>query len=429
MPPILCDPRELDLRVNDFCVIEGDNGSERSGYLSSFLFRCERQIQHLEAPAILRRAAPREVRAWHYLKRRENEALAVCREKAKHQNLDMKITDLRFEDSQRKVVFHFTADKRVDFRELVKDLAAHFHARIELWQIGVRDEARTLGGWGTCGCSLCCATWLKEFAPVSIRFAKTQDLQFSPAKLSGACGRLRCCLAFEQEQYAELAQGVPPIGSVVRSAEHGDLKVVDRNLLTQTLNVANAEGRVTVIPACGLTRMEPTDGQEGKKASVWRMRDDQVLSFGPVARSRLDETPLEGEAREQSPESWVPAFVEEPMAGGDEAVGPRPEGDSFPEEETGDRAGAQSVGVAPSDREEEDKPGKARRRKRRRRQRTKLEAASRPEATLKRSEPGAPAPGKATPLASSEPNTGATTRRHIRFGRNRTGRGRDSSRE
>ncbi|HUT26124.1 MAG TPA: hypothetical protein VM492_17460, partial [Sumerlaeia bacterium] len=221
----------------------------------------------------------------------------------------------------------------------------------------------------------------------------------------------------------------PPVGSLIQSAEHGELRVVDRNLLTRTLNVVNTEGQLTVIPACRLATMEPTDGEEGKKASLWCIKDDHALSIGDVAKAPPDEAPLGGAARGPSPKSQFPASVEETVAREDEAVGPSPETDSSPGEEVGGGAGAQSVGVAPSDGEEGDKPGRSRRRRRRRRQRTSPEGAAKPEATPKRSEPGPPTPKKPSPQASSKPNTGGTTRRRIRFGRSRTGKGRDGGRE
>ena len=247
--PVLCDPSGIDLKPYDFCVITGhDDLPEETGYVHGITSRCEAQLKDKSVPRILRKAAPREVRAWHFLQKRESEALAICKEKATRHKLDMRISSVRFDDRQRKVIFNFTADKRVDFRELVKDLAAAFHARIELWQIGVRDETRMLDGMSTCGRQLCCAAWLKDFIPVSIRYAKVQDIPFSPPKLSGICGRLRCCLAYEQSQYAELGKGVPAIGATVRTEEHGDARVIDRNLLVQTLSIQDEKGHTHIIP-------------------------------------------------------------------------------------------------------------------------------------------------------------------------------------
>jgi cell fate regulator YaaT (PSP1 superfamily) len=259
--PVLCAPAGIDLKPYDFCVITGhEDLPEETGYVHGFTSRCEQQLKDKNIPRVIRKATSREVRAWHFLQRRESEALAICKEKASRHKLDMRISSVKFDDRQRKVIFNFTADKRVDFRELVKDLAAAFHARIELWQIGVRDETRQLGGMSTCGRHLCCASWLKDFIPVSIRYAKVQDIPFSPPKLSGICGRLRCCLAYEQAQYAELGKGVPAIGAIVRTEEHGEARVIDRNLLVQTLSIQDEKGHTHIIPVTEARQIKDAEG-------------------------------------------------------------------------------------------------------------------------------------------------------------------------
>jgi len=263
--PIPCDPGELDLKPNDFCVISAPGGAEETGYVKGFEYRCDVQVKDREIPRILRRAVPREVRAWHYLKRREAEAVVICKEKAAKHNLEMKVSSVRFDDQQRKISFNFTADKRVDFRELVKDLAATFRARIELWQIGVRDETRNMSGIGVCGRHLCCSSWLRVFAPVSIRFAKTQDIQFSPTKLSGNCGRLRCCLAYEQKQYVEMGKDAPPVGAMVGTTEYGECKMVDRNLIRRTATISDAQGQLHVIPFSRISEVKVTSEAEQER--------------------------------------------------------------------------------------------------------------------------------------------------------------------
>ena len=156
--------------------------------------------------------------------------MARCQEKIEKHSLEMKLIDVEFTFDNSKVIFYFTADGRVDFRELVKDLASVFHTRIELRQIGVRDEAKMLGGIGHCGKGLCCATWLPDFEPVSIKMAKAQNMSLNPTKISGICGRLMCCLKYENDLYMELKKGMPETGEKIETPE-GRAVVLDTNIL------------------------------------------------------------------------------------------------------------------------------------------------------------------------------------------------------
>jgi cell fate regulator YaaT (PSP1 superfamily) len=167
---------------------------------------------------------------------RKSEALAVCREKIMSRKLDMKLIDAEFTFDGTKVLFYFTADSRVDFRELVKDLAGVFKKRIELRQVGVRDEAKILGGVGSCGRGLCCHGWLQDFEPVSIKMAKVQNLSLNPTKISGSCGRLMCCLKYENDVYQEMKKGMPNQGEIVETTE-GRAKVIEANILMSTVKV------------------------------------------------------------------------------------------------------------------------------------------------------------------------------------------------
>ena len=174
-------------------------------------------------------------------KREENEnkkeeALRLCQEKVDKHGLDMKLIDVEYTFDNNKIVFYFTADGRVDFRELVKDLASVFHMRIELRQVGVRDEAKMIGGCGACGRGLCCATWMGDFQPVSIKMAKTQNLSLNPTKISGICGRLMCCLKYENDIYLELRKGMPEVGEVIQTPD-GEGKVTDTSLLEGKIKV------------------------------------------------------------------------------------------------------------------------------------------------------------------------------------------------
>lgn len=168
--------------------------------------------------------------------RKEKEAYSICMQKINDHKLDMKLIDVEYTFDNNKVLFYFTADGRVDFRELVKDLAAVFKTRIELRQIGVRDESKMMGGIGICGRVLCCNSFLGEFQPVSIKMAKEQSLSLNPTKISGTCGRLMCCLKYEQEAYEDLLARVPKVGAIVETPE-GQGVVVGVNLLKEILKI------------------------------------------------------------------------------------------------------------------------------------------------------------------------------------------------
>ena len=168
---------------------------------------------------------------------KEKEAFQICLEKIKKHGLEMKLIDSEYTFDRNKLLFYFTADGRIDFRELVKDLASVFRTRIELRQIGVRDETKICGGIGICGRTLCCHSYLSEFAPVSIKMAKEQNLSLNPTKISGVCGRLMCCLKNEEEAYEELNSRLPHIGSHVKTAEGFDAEVQSVSVLKQLVKV------------------------------------------------------------------------------------------------------------------------------------------------------------------------------------------------
>jgi cell fate regulator YaaT (PSP1 superfamily) len=188
--------------------------------------------------------------------RREQAALQHCREMVAQHGLPMKVVGAEFSYDGARLVFSFTADKRVDFRELVRDLAKVFRARIELRQIGVRDEAKMLGGMGTCGRELCCARWLAEFSPVSIKMAKHQGLPLSPNEISGQCGRLLCCLAYEDEYYVQAKARLPRVGHNVITPQ-GPGRVIGVNALAETASVQLESETVIQVSAEDLTPAEP----------------------------------------------------------------------------------------------------------------------------------------------------------------------------
>ncbi|MEG1153369.1 MAG: stage 0 sporulation family protein [Ruthenibacterium sp.] len=185
---------------------------------------------------ITRTADSVDIRRMEQNRTDEKRAFTACEERILKHNLDMKLVDVEYALDRSKILFYFTADGRIDFRDLVKDLASVFHTRIELRQIGVRDESKMLGGLGICGQPFCCSRFLKDFQPVSIKMAKEQGLSLNPAKISGSCGRLMCCLAYEQPAYDYLSKITPCLGSIVKTPE-GVGTVVEVNLISATLRV------------------------------------------------------------------------------------------------------------------------------------------------------------------------------------------------
>jgi len=222
----------------------------------------------------IRPATPEDVMRNDDNARKEKEACRICTQKITEHKLDMKLVDVEYTFDQSKILFYFTADGRVDFRELVKDLAGVFRTRIELRQIGVRDEAKMLGGLGICGKPFCCSTFLGDFQPVSIKMAKEQGLSLNPVKISGSCGRLMCCLKYEQDAYEDLIKRTPKIGAIVDTPE-GRGTVIDNSLLTGMLKIRLEEtpdftprslhmSKVTLIKD-GKVRVDKTDSRELKK--------------------------------------------------------------------------------------------------------------------------------------------------------------------
>ena len=186
---------------------------------------------------VIRIATQDDVRREAKNREKEKEAFKICQEKIRKHGLEMKLIDAEYTFDNNKVLFYFTADGRIDFRELVKDLASVFRTRIELRQIGVRDETKIRGGIGICGRPMCCHTYLTEFAPVSIKMAKEQNLSLNPTKISGVCGRLMCCLTNEEETYEELNSHLPSIGDYVTTPEKLKGEVQSVNVLRQTVKV------------------------------------------------------------------------------------------------------------------------------------------------------------------------------------------------
>lgn len=196
------DGEHLDLKAGDAVIVETIRGIEY-GLVAIGKRNIDEKDLVLPLKKVIRQASSEDIEGFNSNQDKEKEALQICRNKVKQHNLPMRLIDVEYTFDMGKVIFYFTAEGRVDFRELVKDLASVFKTRIELRQIGVRDEAKMLGGIGSCGRIVCCKTFLGEFEPVSIRMAKEQNLSLNPTKISGICGRLMCCLKYETEHYQE----------------------------------------------------------------------------------------------------------------------------------------------------------------------------------------------------------------------------------
>ena len=228
-------PGDLKLAEGDHVIVETSRGMEYGEVVIADKEVAEKDIV---APlkTVLRRATAKDDKRVEENKRKEKEALEICQKKIEKHGLEMKLVDVEYTFDNSKIIFYFTAEGRVDFRELVKDLAGVFKTRIELRQIGVRDEAKMMGGLGPCGRACCCSSFLGDFSPVSIKMAKEQNLSLSPTKISGLCGRLMCCLNYEQEHYSQMRQRMPKVGSTVTTPD-GDGVVLENNAITEIVRV------------------------------------------------------------------------------------------------------------------------------------------------------------------------------------------------
>ena len=230
------DPLEFEVKRGDHVIVETARGVEYGTVVCDPKEVEEDQVIQPLKP-VLRVATGKDDEQEKSNKIKEREAFKICLEKIRKHELDMKLIDAEYTFDNNKVLFYFTADGRIDFRELVKDLAAVFKTRIELRQIGVRDETKILGGIGSCGRPLCCHTHLSEFIPVSIKMAKEQNLSLNPTKISGVCGRLMCCLKHEEETYEELNRSLPNVGDFVNCSDGVKGEVHSVNVLRQLVKV------------------------------------------------------------------------------------------------------------------------------------------------------------------------------------------------
>lgn len=223
------DPDEFNIKTGDKVIVETSRGIEFGHVVVGMKMVSEDEIvQPLKK--VVRIATNQDMEHHHENLQNKEKALDICQQKIEKHNLKMKLIDVEYTFDNNKIIFYFTAEGRVDFRELVKDLASIFKMRIELRQIGVRDEAKMLGGIGTCGKNLCCSSWLGEFDPVSIKMAKVQNLSLNPSKISGTCGRLMCCLKYESDTYERLRKGLPDVGEKIKTSE-GFCRVIENSII------------------------------------------------------------------------------------------------------------------------------------------------------------------------------------------------------
>lgn len=234
------DPDGLQIETGSHVIVETARGIE---YGTVVVSSKEISEEELVSPLkkVIRIATEEDDEIERENKKKEIEAFDICKEKIKEHGLEMKLIDVEFTFDNNKIMFYFTAEGRIDFRELVKDLAAIFKTRIELRQIGVRDETKMMGSLGICGRSLCCSSFLCEFQPVSIKMAKDQNLSLNPTKISGVCGRLMCCLKYEEETYKEINEKLPDVGQEVTTPD-GKGTVLSVNVLRQLIRVAVTKG-------------------------------------------------------------------------------------------------------------------------------------------------------------------------------------------
>ncbi|MEK7018690.1 MULTISPECIES: PSP1 domain-containing protein [Bacillus] len=229
------DPNQFDISENEFVIVETVRGIEYGKVVITKKQVDENDVV-LPLKKVIRIANENDRTIVEENRHAAKEAYQVCQQKVGEHNLDMKLVDVEYTFDRNKIIFYFTADGRIDFRELVKDLAAIFRTRIELRQIGVRDEAKMLGGIGPCGRMLCCSTFLGDFEPVSIKMAKDQNLSLNPAKISGLCGRLMCCLKYENDEYEAAKEQLPDLDQRIQTPQ-GTGRVIGLNILERLIQV------------------------------------------------------------------------------------------------------------------------------------------------------------------------------------------------
>lgn len=272
------DPRGEKYELGDMVIVETARGLEL-GHILIENRKIKKEELVAELKPIERKASEKDLAKYRENLGKRDDAMKICAEKIAKHGLDMKLVDVEFMIDGSKIVFYFSADGRVDFRELAKDLAGHFRNRIELRQIGVRDEARMLGGIGICGRPLCCSKWLSDFHPVSIKMAKQQNLSLNPTKISGTCGRLMCCLNFEDKTYRELRKGMPKDNERVQTPG-GLAKVVNVDYFNGKINTRAIE-------------KDPETGEDVFAQEIIPYTKEEIRRIGKNAKKNREEEEVE----------------------------------------------------------------------------------------------------------------------------------------
>ncbi len=283
-------PGELSIKMGDKVIVETSRGVEFGTVMISPKDVPDEEVTQ-PLKSVIRLATEDDFKKEEKNREKEKEAYDICLEKIKKHGLEMKLIEAEYTFDNNKLLFYFTADGRIDFRELVKDLASVFRTRIELRQIGVRDETKIMGGIGMCGRPLCCHSYLTEFSPVSIKMAKEQNLSLNPTKISGVCGRLMCCLTNEEETYEELTKHLPSVGDHVTTPDglKGDVQAVNvlRQLVKVVVSLDDDEREVREYNAADL-RFKPKKKKKDSKISKEEMAELKALEE-KNGDSRLDE--------------------------------------------------------------------------------------------------------------------------------------------
>ena len=313
------DPKNMEIKRGQHVIVETARGTEY-GHVVVGTKEVSREEVVQPLKPVIRVATAEDDEHARRNREKEREAMAICHQKIIRHNLDMKLIDAEYTFDNNKILFYFTADGRIDFRELVKDLAVVFKMRIELRQIGVRDETKILGGVGICGRPLCCHTYLSEFAPVSIKMAKEQNLSLNPTKISGVCGRLMCCLKNEEDTYEYLNSRLPDVGETVTLPDGDKGEVHSVNVLRQTVKVL----------------VEVDDGKEMSEYPV------AELKFKPRKRKNTKEKPVKEAVKEMAEgeqEPVAPKESREQKEPKERKGGRSRDGEREPRERKGNREG------------------------------------------------------------------------------------------
>ncbi len=385
-----------DLQVDERVVVETSRGTELGEVALTAQEVSERDLVG-ELKPVVRRATAADLQDARRFQEREDGAAEACRTQAERLRLDMKVISAEYSFDGSRLTFFFTAEQRVDFRELVRELARDFRTRIELRQIGVRDEARLVGGLGKCGRSLCCATWLNDFSPVSIRMAKQQDLPLSPMEISGQCGRLLCCLGYENDFYKDVKAKFPKVGKIVDTPA-GQGKVIKICVLRETATFLLEDGTNIDMTADQLAGTEPLEIPRQRQAGLTAAQESALDASIGARRVQPAQRPsrppsgnngTESDNGDQRPRAPRPPYL-------------RPGTDGAPANNIADRQAprraAPSAGLAAEDANGTDQPQRSRRRRSRRR------SGPRPEGE------NPAASGQGTPAGSPSPRPAAENR-------------------